>query len=71
MEIYSIHNKGQSAVAEKIMRTLKNKTYKYKEYQNMCILINSMTQWLNTTYYRTIKMKPVNVKPSIYCDLSR
>ena len=29
IEMYSIHNKGKSVVAERFIRTLKNKTYKY------------------------------------------
>ena len=29
IEIYSIHNEGKSVVAERFIRTLKNKIYKY------------------------------------------
>ena len=29
IETYLTHNKGKSVVAEKFIRTLKNKTYKY------------------------------------------
>ena len=29
MEMYSMHNEGESVVAERFIRTLKNKTYKY------------------------------------------
>ena len=35
MEKYSTHNEGKSVVAERFIRTLKNKIY-----QEMCILIN-------------------------------
>ena len=36
----------------------------------MCILINSMAQWINEkTYHRTIKMKAVDVRPSMPFDL--
>ena len=28
-EMYSIHNKGKSAVSERFVRTIKNKIYKY------------------------------------------
>ena len=27
--MYSVHNKGKSVLAERFIRTLKNKTYKY------------------------------------------
>ena len=29
IEMYSIHNEGKSVVAERFIRTLKNKIYKY------------------------------------------
>ena len=37
IEIYSTHNERKLAVAERFIRTLKNKIYKY-----VCILINWM-----------------------------
>ena len=41
IEIYSIHNEGRFAVAERSIRTLNNKTYKYMTaISKMCVLIN-------------------------------
>ena len=41
IEMYSIHNEGKSVVAERFIRTLKTKIYKYRlQYQTMCISIN-------------------------------
>ena len=41
IEICSTYKKGKSAIAEKFMRTLKNKTFKYKtSISKMFILIN-------------------------------
>ena len=42
IEMYSMHNEGKSNVAERFIRTLKNKIYRYMTYKNqkMCILIN-------------------------------
>ena len=41
IEMYSIHNKGKSVVAERFNRTLKNIIYKYMtSISKMCILIN-------------------------------
>ena len=41
IEMYSIHNEGKSAVAERFMRALKNKIYKYvTSISKMCISIN-------------------------------
>ena len=39
IEMYSTLNEGKSVVAERFIRTLKNKIYKYLiQYQKMCIL---------------------------------
>ena len=38
--MHSAHNEGKSVVAERLIRTLKNKIYKEIQYQEMCILIN-------------------------------
>ena len=41
IEIYSTHNEGKSVVAERFIRTLRNKIYKYMtSISKMCILIN-------------------------------
>ena len=41
IEMYSIHNEGKSVVAERFIRTLKNKTYKYMTaISKKCISIN-------------------------------
>ena len=40
--MYSTHNKGKYVAAERFIRTLKSKIYKYMTmtYQKMCMLIN-------------------------------
>ena len=39
--MYSIHNEGKYVVAERFIRTLKTKIYKYMTtISKMCILIN-------------------------------
>ena len=41
IEMYSLHKKGKSVVAERFIRTLKLKyTNTWLKYQKMCILIN-------------------------------
>ena len=41
IEMYSIHNEGNSVVAERFIKTLKTKIYKYMtSVSKMCILIN-------------------------------
>ena len=40
IEIYSTHNEEKSVIAERFIRTLKNKSYKYMAFiSKMCILI--------------------------------
>ena len=39
-EMYPTHDEEKPVVAERFIRTLKNKIYKYFQYQNMCMLIN-------------------------------
>ena len=43
-EIYSTYKEGKSVLAEKFIRTLKTKIYKYlkKCYQKMCVLTNQI-----------------------------
>ena len=65
--MYSIHNEGKSVVAERFIRTLKNKIYKYMTA--IFILINYMIY--NNKYHRTIKMKPVDVKDNTYIDFEK
>ena len=38
-EIYSRHNEGKSVVAERFIRTLKSRIYKWLQYWKMSILI--------------------------------
>ena len=64
-EMYSMHNEGKSVAAERFVRTLKNKIYKYMTSvsKNMYIdKLDIIVNKYNNTYHGTIKMKPVSVK---------
>ena len=55
--MYSIHNDGKSVVAEKFIRTLKNKIYKYMTVISKNVYINKFDDIVgeyNNTYHRTI-----------------
>ena len=68
VEMYSIYNEGESAVAERFIRTLKTKTYKYMTSvsKNMYIdKLDDIVDEYNNTYQKTIEMKPVDVKDKI------
>ena len=73
-EMYSMHNKGKSVVAERFIRTLKTKIYKYMTSISKNVYINKLDDIVNeynNTYHRTIKMKPVNVKDNACIDLEK
>ena len=71
IEMYSIHNEGKSVVAERFIRTLKNKVYKYMTSISKNVYIDKLDDIVNkynNTYHRTIKMKPIYVKDNTYID---
>ena len=71
IEMYSIHNEGKSVVAERFIRTLKNKIYKYMTAISKNVYIDKLDDIVNeynNTYHRTINMKPVDVKDNTYID---
>ena len=72
--MYSVHIEGKSVVAERFIRTLKNKIYKYLTTISKNVYIDKLDDIVNkynNTYHRTIKMKPVDIKPSTYIDYSK
>ena len=72
--MYSIHNEGKSVVAERFIRTLKTKIYKYMTLVSKNVYIDKLDDIVdeyNNTYHRTIKMKPVDVKDNTYIDFKK
>ena len=73
IELYSTHNEGKSVVAERFIRTSKNKIYKHMTSISKNVYIDKLDDAVNkcnNTYHSTIKMKPVNVKSSKYIDIN-
>ena len=73
-EMYSTHNEGKSVVAERFIRTLKNKIYKYMISISKNVYIHKLDDIVNkynNTYHSTIKMKPVDVKSSTNIESSK
>ena len=67
IEMYSIHNEGKSVVAERFIRTLKTKIYKYITQINKStnVHINKLDDIVNeynNIYHRTIQMKQLMLK---------
>ena len=74
IEIYSIHNERKSVVAERFIRTLKNRIYKYMTAISKNVYIDKLDDIVNeynNTHHRTMKMKPVDVKDNTYIDFGK
>ena len=69
-----MHNEGKSVVAERSIRTLKNKIYEYMTSISKNVHVDKLDDIVNkcnNTYHRTIQMEPVNVRPSTYIDFNK
>ena len=67
IKMYSTHNEGKSVVAERFIKTLKNKVYKCMTSISKNVYIDKLDDIVNkynNTYHRAVIMKPVEVKPS-------
>ena len=74
IKTYSTHNEENSVVAERFLRSLKNKIHKYMTSISKKVYIDKLADIVNkynNTYYRTIKLKPVDVKSSTYIDFNK
>ena len=72
--MHSIHSEGKSVVAERFIRTLKTKIYKYMTSVSKNVYIDKLNDIVgeyNNKYHRTIKMKPVDVKDNTYIDFKK
>ena len=69
--MYSAHNEGKFVIAERFIRTFKNKIFKHMTavLKNVYFnILNDIVDEYNNTYHRTIKMKPIDVKPDSYAE---
>ena len=70
--MYSTYNEGKSVVAERFIRTLKNKLYKHMTAtgKNVYYVLDDVVSKYNNTKHSTIKMKPIDVKDNkrVYID---
>ena len=62
--MYSTYNEGKPVVAEKFIRTLKNKIFKHMTAVSknvyLAVLDNILDKY-NNTVHRSIKMKPIDI----------
>ena len=71
IEMYSAYNEGKSVVAERFIRTLKNKIFKHMTAISKNVyfdVLDDIVNKYNNTVHRTIKMKPVDVTSDSYAE---
>ena len=69
IKMSSVHNKAKSVPAERFIRILKNKIYKYMNSISDNFYIGNLSEIVNKyndTYYSTVKMKTVDVQSTAY-----
>ena len=62
--MYSTYNEGKSVVAERFIRTLKNKIFKHMAAISKSVyfdVLDDIVNKCNNTVHRTIIMKPIDV----------
>ena len=72
--MYSTRNEGKPVVAERFIRTLKNKIYKYMTSLSKNVYtdkLDDIVDEYNNTYHTTIKMKPIDVKDNTYINADK
>ena len=78
IEMYSTHDERKYGIAERLIRTLKNKIYKYMTSVSKNVYIDTYIDTLddivnkyNNTYHSSIEMKAVDIKSNTYTDSSK
>ena len=72
--MYSTYNEGKSVVAERFIRTLKNKIFKYMAAISKNVyfdVLDDIVNKYNNTVYRTIKMKLIDVTNDSYAEYNK
>ena len=74
IDMYSMQNEGKYVVAERFIRTFKNKICRYMTSVSENVYIDKLDDIVNkhnNTYHSIIKTKPVDVKSKTYVDSSK
>ena len=69
--MYSKFNEGKSVVAERFIRSLKNKIYNHMTsiLKNVYIdVLDDIVNKYNNVVHRSIKIKPIDVKNDFYAE---
>ena len=74
IEMYSTFNEGKSVVAERFIRTLKNKIFKHMTAISKTIYFDALDDIVNkynNTVHRTIEMKPIDVTSDSFAEYNK
>ena len=69
--MYSTYNEKKSVVAERFIRTLKNKIFKHMAAISKNVyfdVLDDIVDKYNNTVHKTIKMKPIEVTDNYYAE---
>ena len=69
--MYSTYNEGKSVVAERFIRTLKNRIFKHMTAISKNVYFDvsdDIVNKYNNTGHRTIKLKPIDVTDDSYAE---
>ena len=72
--MYSTRKEGKSVVAERFIRTIKNKIYKHMTSMSKNVYIDKLDDIVNeynNTHHRTIKMKPIDVNDNTFINVGK
>ena len=71
MIMYFIFNQGKSVIAERFIKTLKNKIYKHMTAISKNVyfdVLDDIVDEYHNTYHKTIKMKSIDVKDNSFAE---
>ena len=74
IKMYSANNERKSVIAERFIRTIKNKIYKYMTSISKIVYIDKLDdigKKYNDNYLKSIKIKPVDVKDNTYISFKK
>ena len=69
--MYSTYNEGKSVVAERFIRALENKIFKYMTAVSKNVyfdVLDDIVDKYNNTVHRSIKMKPIDITSDSYAE---
>ena len=66
--MYSTYNEEKSVVAERFIRSLKNKIFKHMTAVSENVYFNVLDDIVNNTFHKTIKKNPLDVKSDSYAE---